>query len=603
MADAIGIVHSLDRRLLPLLVTKSLLVSAVPYIAILLSAEIINRLGAGSGFTETLTYAAVSTAVIFLLTVLGDWLRKACDVRRNHCLRLYDFAKNKKTMEMDFAELESPALTNLRNRLHAEESMGFSFSLFLSFLDNTAEAILSAILSLALLIPAMATIIRNDNSKMPVVGITIFVVISTALSVIVSILRKHNDSKALARIKDPGYWPDEVMQRDVMASGGTFTYKEGKDIRIYGFQGMINRVLAKNMQFLLGCARDFATIPAFFNGAVGAVRGLIMGGSFMFVALFITGVSALPGTVILLASLLYRFTSGLALIVADITMLIPISESLNLYLQFTAVPDTMYKGSIPVEKRDDREYEIEFRDVSFKYPGSETFALRHLNLKLNVGKRLAVVGLNGSGKTTMIKLLCRLYDPTEGEILLNGINISKYDQAEYRTIFSVVFQDFKLFSFELGQVIAASATVDSGRAETCLRKAGLEERLGAMRDGIKTPLYKDYDDGLELSGGEAQKAAIARALYRNAPFIILDEPTAALDPVSEYEVYTKFNELIEDRTAIFISHRLSSCRFCDDIAVFHEGSLIQRGSHDALLSDETGKYHELWTAQAQYYIG
>ena len=270
--------------------------------------------------------------------------------------------------------------------------------------------------------------------------------------------------------------------------------------------------------------------------------------------------------------------------------------------EFLDAPNDMYQGSITVEKRSDKKYEIEFRNVSFKYPGQDTYALRDVSLAFRVGQRLAVVGMNGSGKTTFIKLLCRLHDPTEGEILLNGINIRKYDYREYMSIFSVVFQDFKLLSFGLGQNIAASLAYDHDKAAACLGGAGFDGRLAEMPQGLETTLYKDFDEqGVEISGGEAQKIALARALYKEAAFIILDEPTAALDPVAEFEMYSRMNEIVGDKTAVFISHRLSSCRFCHDIAVFHEGRLIQRGGHDELLADEAGKYHELWNAQAQYY--
>ena len=169
-------------------------------------------------------------------------------------------------------------------------------------------------------------------------------------------------------------------------------------------------------------------------------------------------------------------------------------------------------------------------------------------------------------------------------------------------IFSVVFQDFQLFAYSLGQNVAASAEYDAKRAEACLREAGFEERLSSMPKGLDTSLYQDFDkDGIEISGGEAQKIAIARALYKNAPFIVLDEPTAALDPVSEYEVYRRFGEISGGKTAIYISHRLASCRFCDEILVFHEGQIVQHGAHEALLAQENGKYAELWNAQAQYY--
>ena len=285
---------------------------------------------------------------------------------------------------------------------------------------------------------------------------------------------------------------------------------------------------------------------------------------------------------------------------------------LSLTFEFLDIPNNMYQGSLTVEKRRDRKYEVEFKNVSFKYPGCDVYALQNVNIKFKIGEKLAVVGMNGSGKTTFIKLLCRLYDPTEGEILLNGIDIRKYNYREYMMIFSVVFQDFKLFSLTLGENVAAQVDYDRKKAARALMDSGFQESsftdnlqnaFPLMTDGLDTYLYKDYNNtGVSISGGEAQKIAIARALYKDAPFIILDEPTASLDPLSEAEIYEKFNQITGDKTAVYISHRLSSCKFCDKIAVFHQGSIIQTGTHQELLADESGKYQELWMAQAQYYV-
>ena len=223
-------------------------------------------------------------------------------------------------------------------------------------------------------------------------------------------------------------------------------------------------------------------------------------------------------------------------------------------------------------------------------------------MKFPVGSRLAVVGMNGSGKTTFIKLLCRLYDPEEGEILLNGIDIRKYRYEDYRRLFSVVFQDFQLFALPLGENVAGSGQYSSKRAARCLMEAGFYNWETVMRQGLDTCLYKELkEEGVEVSGGEAQKIAIARALYRDAPFMILDEPTAALDPVAEAEIYERLHEIAGDRTAVYISHRLSSCKFCDRIAVFHEGTVVQQGNHEELLADMEGMYYRLWRAQAGYY--
>ena len=275
---------------------------------------------------------------------------------------------------------------------------------------------------------------------------------------------------------------------------------------------------------------------------------------------------------------------------------------LKMTFDFLDMPNAMYQGTLTTEKRADRQYDVEFRDVSFKYPGSERYALRHTSVKFRVGQRLAVVGENGSGKTTFIKLLCRLYDPEEGQILLNGIDIRKYDPKDYRDVFSVVFQDFQLLSQPLGANVAGCREYDREKVLKSLDEAGFSDRLREMPAGLDTQLHRDFDgEGVNVSGGEAQKIAIARALYKDAPFIILDEPTAALDPIAEAEIYAQFNQIAGDKTAIYISHRLSSCRFCDEILVFDEGRIVQRGSHEALLRDERGKYAQLWHAQAQYY--
>ncbi len=245
---------------------------------------------------------------------------------------------------------------------------------------------------------------------------------------------------------------------------------------------------------------------------------------------------------------------------------------------------------------------IEFCNVSFRYPNAEQYVLKDCSFTIEPHEKIGLIGLNGAGKSTIIKLMCRLYDPTEGEIYMNDFNVRKYDYRQYLDLFSVVFQDYSLLALPLGNNVSSAATWDGEKAEKCLREVGFGERYDEMAKGLETPIYKNFDDeGVNVSGGEAQKIALARALYKDAPFIILDEPTAALDPIAEAEIYAKFDEIVGDKTAIYISHRLSSCRFCDKIAVFDNGEIVQVGSHEELLSDENGKYYELWTAQAQYY--
>ncbi len=251
-------------------------------------------------------------------------------------------------------------------------------------------------------------------------------------------------------------------------------------------------------------------------------------------------------------------------------------------------------------KRDDNRYLLEFSHVSFRYPGSTQDILKDVSMTFRIGEKLALVGLNGAGKTTLIKLLCRLYEPTAGEIRLNGINIAKYDYEEYIQIFSVVFQDFCLYDFPLEENVASGGAVDSARLQRALELAGIWERIQELPQKEKTLLGHENGQGVLLSGGEAQKVAIARALYKDAPFVILDEPAAALDPFAEAEVYENFNTLVQDKTAVYISHRMSSCKFCDRIVVLDGGRILEEGTHEALLQKK-GRYYMLYSTQASYY--
>jgi ATP-binding cassette subfamily B protein len=273
------------------------------------------------------------------------------------------------------------------------------------------------------------------------------------------------------------------------------------------------------------------------------------------------------------------------------------------YLELLYMPDyeNFGVGSIPTSKIL-LFHTIEFQNVSFQYPNTDAWALRGVSFKINTHDRIVAVGMNGSGKTTMIKLLCRLYKPSSGKIFLDGIDIAGIDIDLYRTLFAVVFQDFKLFSFSIGENIATYEHFNEGKVWESLDKAGIAELVGKYQNKLNTPIYQDYAlDGVEVSGGESQRIAIARAFYKDAPILILDEPTAALDPRAEYQIYESVNNVIVDKTILYISHRLSSCRFCNKILVFHKGEIVQTGSHEELLKQKTGKYWELWHAQAQFY--
>ncbi|MDU5186139.1 MAG: ABC transporter ATP-binding protein [Finegoldia magna] len=299
---------------------------------------------------------------------------------------------------------------------------------------------------------------------------------------------------------------------------------------------------------------------------------------------------------------LINFTSNLSKFLEGVAMYKTNTPYAELMMDYLHKKSEFYNGSLTTEKRSDKKYEVEFKNVSFKYPGTDNWVLKNINLKFDLGKKLAIVGQNGCGKTTFVKLLIRFYDVTEGEILLNGIDIKKYRYDEYLKIFSVVFQDFNLFAYPLAQNIASGMDYDEEKVVQSLKDVGMYDDVRKWDKGLDTYLYKDIDEnGISVSKGQEQKIAIARALYQDSPFLILDEPTASLDPISEAEIYEKLGEIIKDRTAIFISHRLSSCKFSDKIIVFDKGEIAETGDHDSLIS-KNGMYKKLWDAQAEFYV-
>ena len=514
------------------------------------------------------------------------------DVGEAELDRLVDWQHAEKAMDLPYALIEDRKTALLRERIEMETQTGYN----VYYYAVTAGGLVRYAVQIAAAVLLTFSLFRPGLLS---AGAKLALLAGIVLTAVVSVLTGRRYGRLRSEFF-AGCVDDNI--RGEKLYDYTSNDSSGMDIRLYGMRAAL---LQKERDFNENFCRRERTMN--FGVAWMGLLSNFVTYALQFGVYLLLIAAALRGG--LSVGSIARYVSSIMLLLAGVSGLartIRISvtneEYMKRYLDYFDIPNPMYQGSLSVEKRDDDRYEVEFRDVSFRYPNTEAYALRHVSMKFRIGEKLAVVGRNGSGKTTFIKLLCRLYDPTEGEILLNGVDIRKYDYAEYQALFSVVFQDFRLFAFSLGQNVTAGADVDRARAEVCLREAGLGERLLRMPDGLDTMLYRDFDPhGVVISGGEAQKIAIARALYKNAPFLVLDEPTAALDPVSEYEVYRKFNAISGGKTALYISHRLASCRFCDEILVFSAGSIVQHGAHEALLQEKNGEYASLWHAQAQYY--
>ena len=589
---SIRLLDRLSRRNLLGRSLHALVVALMPYVPIYFSARLIDALIAGAPVQTLALYAGLTIGLTALLSLAKAFLLAQCEIGAPEMELAYEWMHAEKAAQLSYASIEDHEVARLKQRIRSETQTGFNLYYFYSSMERVIQFSVRILVSISL----TASFFAADRIALPA---KLLFAGGVVLTVAVNMLIGRRSAKIRSAFSA------DCVQSNIMLGeldGYITDYKPGKDIRLYAMEEplaaldkrLLDELGAYEMRVYLKCAglELIATVMNYalrFGVYLLLISGALMGG------VTVGSIAQYVSSVMLLLTAAMELVRTAQLLALNDTYT-------RRFFSYFDIPNPMYKGSLSVEKRDDNEYYIEFCDVTFKYPNTDAYALRHVNLRFRVGEKLAVVGMNGSGKTTFIKLLCRLYDPTEGEIRLNGVDIRKYDYDEYMAIFSVVFQDFQLFAYSLGQNVAASAEYDAKRAEACLREAGFEERLSSMPKGLDTSLYQDFDkNGIEISGGEAQKIAIARALYKNAPFIVLDEPTAALDPVSEYEVYRRFGEISGGKTAIYISHRLASCRFCDEILVFHEGQIVQHGAHEALLAQENGKYAELWNAQAQYY--
>ena len=572
-----------------------------PYVAIFFTAQIIDEIASTQErlVLRNLVLMALISALVLglLIAVFSRWQ----NIQMEGLWRIEEKILGNKMLAMDFISLDNHRVKDLHSQIK-QNSRWMSWGLRKLILNF--EKILQGLVSVGGAIALTASFFTATVSyEMPLARLLnhpLFTLCIIILMLAVTFLSPFLSNKADAR---------QVKHADEMKFANRFFQNKllqdessrQLDTRIYN-QDKVDTITFTFSTTEL--ANDHRRGPiGIFTILSATVSQIFIGIVYLFVGLKAWAGAFGVGAMTQYIGSITALSQGVSMLLEGYGELANNANFLQTTFEFLDEPNHMYQGSLTVEKREDNKYEIEFCNVSFKYPTVDTYALKNVSMKFEMGERLAIVGENGSGKTTFIKLLSRLYDPTEGVILLNGIDIRKYDYHEYMNIFSVVFQDFKLLAFDLGENVASGVDYDEIRVKECLESAGFKERLASLEQGLKTRLYNDFDEcGINVSGGEAQKIALARALYKNAAFIILDEPTAALDPIAEHEVYSRMNEITEGKTAIFISHRLSSCRFCKNIIVFQEGELVQQGNHDTLVEDATGKYHELWHAQAQYYV-
>ena len=580
-------------------VLQSIAQTIAPFVTIWFSARIINEISNERKLSRLVLYVALTIGINFILSMIKNVMEKKVNDKESGMWNYFSKVFSDKQMEMDFVNLEDPDIRKQKQK--AEENL-FMFGNGLGQLvwdtSGLVEVFIGIAASIALTVSFFTSKSGNAiiDSPIWIVGLLLIVI----LSGFITSKLKAKEQNVFEKWTESNVW----FNRAFMFYGHEL-YSDSaraKDVRLYRQDRFADREMQKlqeNNEKDNGLLRKMSSCQSglvLFKGICACLCYLLV------VAKAGLGAFAV-GSIVQYVGALIKMVESFGELSDVISENKIYTEHLEKLYEYLDLPNRKNTGNVHIDENILKSgCEIEFKDVSFKYPNSDIFVLKNINTKLHIGMKQAFVGANGAGKTTFVKLLCGLYEPTEGQILLNGKDIREYDYEEYLRFFSFVFQDFKLLAFPMGQNIAANINYDKAKAEDCLYKASFTDRLKTMPDGLETYLYKDVSEkGVQISGGEAQKIALARALYTDSPIIVLDEPTAALDPIAEEEIYRNFDNIVKDKTAIYISHRLSSCQFCDEITVFDKGEIIQKGKHIDLLKDTLGKYSQLWNAQAKYY--
>lgn len=569
----------------------SLCVSLIPYLALVCSSFLINYLTVHK-YHDTYVTAGILTAGTLILQVIAAVTEAKINVYKNTMESSVSRQINDKAYVMEYDVYETKdSMDRIRSVRNKSNATG-SADAVIEYLDKLVTSVFEMILASI----CVSSLIAELAGRISFMSLPLWVLIALLfLTVLSSYYMTRKYMQEFERMQAGNVHINSALNYLFNTS---ISPEAQPVIRNYGFQNVFSTLMDKLAE------NDFYEKFAGYKTRIMIVV-ITVANLFAAVTYIYVGRQAMDGfiplgNVMMYAVAIQSIADGMKEVGTDWNELVFRLTYMDDLYQFIHEPAMHYEGTLPVEKRNDCDYEIEFKDVSFHYPGSNRKVLDHVSLKFNVGEKLAVVGKNGAGKTTMIKLLCRLYEPTEGEILLNGINIWKYRYQEYTEIFAPVFQDYSLFSLSIEDNIVFDSDIDENRMLACLDKVGLKERVEKLPQGIHTQLNHDNGAGVDLSGGESQRIAIARALYKDAPFIILDEPAASLDPIAEAQIYEKFDELVYGKTGIYISHRMSSCQFCDRIIVFEDGKIIETGTHDSLMK-QNGEYARLFNTQAEYY--
>lgn len=553
-----------------------------PFVNIIIPKYIIDELIGNRNVKMIAMLVSLLIILNGLFSVIGKFLSYKISVCEDYIKRCFELIKSDKMMSLSYENTENPEIMDLHQK--AEKGMSW-YSGGISGISSDIVKICSSFITLL----GIIAVVFSVSVWLLIVSIAV-VIINSFVSKKIKEIDINYANKLPFVNKCYYYYYIKIASKDF-----------AKDLKLYDAE---NIVLSKAKK----TADDMLTMDMSQAKENTRIRliGLLAGAANYIISYGYLGFLALSKLITIgeFSQLVYAidtFTNNcLTGIITGFQEINRRAVMMKAYIDFLNLPNTKHDGLQPIEKYESTE--IEFKNVSFKYPETDDYILKNVNIKIHNNERVAIVGANGAGKTTFIKLLCRMYDVTQGEILLNGINVNNYDYKEYQKLITSVFQDFKLLSVSLGNNITSFNDINESFLNEISNISGVKDFLDTHEQKYDTLLYRNYDEtGVEPSGGEQQKIAIARALYKGTPIVILDEPTAALDPIAEYEIYNHFHNMVKNKTAIYISHRLSACRFCSRILVFAGGGIQEDGSHDELMK-LNGVYANMFNIQANQYL-
>ena len=570
------------KTVITMCVVIAILEVALNLVQLFVAPEILKRVEEAAPVSELLGTIGLFTGLLFLLNVFLQYIQGFVTFGRVHIRTMIIHAINRKGLLTSYPNTDDPDMRKKMGAASYETGSNLvSTERIWTTLTETVVNLSGFAIYLAML----------SNVSGIMIAVTIVTCVLNFLS-----MQKNVQWQTDHKQEEGDYWT-----RYNYLQGKTESINTAKDIRIFGLGDWIQQLYAEVIELhraFVAKREKRKILSQLLNVALTFLRNGIAYGYLLNMALN-QGLSA--SEFLLYFSAISGFTGWVTGILNHFMTLYRETQGIGIVLDYLNYPEPFrFEGGRPLP--DTAECELRLENVTFRYPGAEKNLFEHLNLTIRPGEKLALVGLNGAGKTTLVKLLCGFYDPDAGRVTLNGIDIREFNRREYYGLLCAVYQEFSLLDMTVAENVAQQVEgIDVERVWRCLAQAGLEDFVRQLPNGLDTHVGRDvYLDGVLFSGGQIQRLMLARALYKGGPILVLDEPTAALDPIAESEIYQKYNDMTEGKTALFISHRLASTRFCDRIIFLADGAIAEEGTHRELL-DKGGEYAKLYEVQSRYY--